>query len=170
MIVVCDTSPINYLLLTGCVTVLEELYGRIIMPGSVFAELQEPGAPQAVKVWMANLPDWVEVRSATKVPALPLDPGEQEAIALAEELRADFLLLDERKGREIAVNRRLPVIGTLGVIERAGTLGLLDVSKAISRLAKTNFRASASLMTQIVERDAMRRRNEPEKQPRSDNL
>ena len=99
MIVVSDTSPINYLILTDYIGLLEKLYGEIIIPGSVFAELQKEKAPAAVRSWSTALPVWAVIRHAGSLPDLPLDLGEREAIALAEELDADLLLIDELKGR-----------------------------------------------------------------------
>lgn len=103
MIVVSDTSRLNYLILIGQAQLLEKLYGRVLIPQAVWSELQSGGAPQAVQEWMVNLPGWVEI---SEVPdpdsTLRLDPGEQEAITLAQRLKADPVLLDERRGREMA--------------------------------------------------------------------
>jgi predicted nucleic acid-binding protein len=68
-----------------------------------------------------------------------LDPGEQEAILLAEELRADLLLMDDQEGRQEAERRALRVTGTLGVLERAAERGLLDLPAVLARLQATNF-------------------------------
>lgn len=158
MIVVSDTSPINYLILTGYIGLLEKLYGRVVIPVSVHSELQKDEAPQAVKAWISNLPEWIEIRkAATTLIGLSLDPGEQEAIALAEELRADLLLIDERHGREVAIKRNLPVIGTLGIIERAAAADLLDMTEAISRLRQTTFRVSENLFEDMLNRDSARK-------------
>jgi predicted nucleic acid-binding protein len=57
MIVVADTSPINYLLLTRKIEVLPQLFGRVIVPEAVFRELSDSLAPQPVRNWVARLPD-----------------------------------------------------------------------------------------------------------------
>src|SRR2546429_91394 len=99
MIVVSDTSPLNYLVLIGEVEVLWRLYGAVVIPEAVYEELTRPKTPDAVRQWMLQKPDWVEVRAA---PALAttfgLDPGEEEAIALAVMLQADLLLADDSSG------------------------------------------------------------------------
>ena len=59
MIVVSDTSPINYLLLIELIDVLPRLFGRVIIPQAVFAELGSHAAPQPVHEWASNLPDWL---------------------------------------------------------------------------------------------------------------
>jgi predicted nucleic acid-binding protein len=83
VIVVADTSPLNYLVLIGHVDVLHRLYGRVVMPAGVAAELRERRSPEAVRTWASALPDWLEVRSV-QVPADAVDSGEAEAIVLAE--------------------------------------------------------------------------------------
>jgi predicted nucleic acid-binding protein len=91
MIVVSDTSPLNYLILIGEAVVLERLYGRVLIPQAVWSELQSGGTPVSVQEWMANLPGWVEISEVLDPdPTLKLDPGEQEAITLAQRLRADL--------------------------------------------------------------------------------
>ena len=160
MIVVSDTSPINYLILTGYIDVLEELYSHVIIPASVFSELKSQRAPAQIQAWIAALPGWIEVRSATHDLGLPLDRGEREAIALAEELNADLLLLDEWRGRSVAIGRGLAVIGTLGIIERAADQRLLDLPEAIARLKQTTFHGASALFEKMLERHAKRR---PEK-------
>jgi predicted nucleic acid-binding protein len=119
MIVVSDTSPINYLVLVGQVGRLYDLYGRVIVPPSVMAELRAPQSPRLVQEWLSTQPTWLEVQSPSKAPDPRLNylgAGERDAIALAEELRADRLLIDDRDGRREAVDRDVPVVGTLGVL------------------------------------------------------
>jgi predicted nucleic acid-binding protein len=115
VIVVADTSPLNYLILIEHDSVLPKLYGRVIVPPEVLQELSHPDAPNAVRSWLKNTPTWLEVKapSAPPDPALGLlDPGERQAIQLAEEQRADLLLIDERKGSEEAKRRGLTTTGT----------------------------------------------------------
>src|SRR6266851_985192 len=108
MIVIADTSPLHYLVLLEHTEVLQHLYGRVLIPRAVVRELQAERTPPRVRQWIASPPSWLEVREITvpQDPALAeLDPGEREAIALAEALRADALILDEKSGRREA--RRL---------------------------------------------------------------
>lgn len=81
-----------------------------------------------------------------------LGAGERDAITLAEELRADRLLIDDRDGRRKASRRKLPVIGTLGVLAASAERGLLDLPEVIERLRTTTFRASPQLLTALLER------------------
>jgi len=96
MIVVADTSPINYLVQIEQVSILSRLYGRVLIPHAVFHELTHPVAPPEVRDWAVSLPVWLEILTPQSSLRLPrLDPGESEAIALALESNADFLLIDD---------------------------------------------------------------------------
>jgi predicted nucleic acid-binding protein len=147
MIVVADTGPLNYLVLAGAVGVLQPLYTRVIVPETVVAELKVAGAPAAVRTWIAQPPDWLEVRPDPPCdPTLPfLDPGESAALTLAELLKADQVLIDDWAGRTEAERRRLHVTGTLGVLADAHLAGLLHFDSALVRLRTTNFRLSAEV-------------------------
>jgi len=162
MLVVADTSPINYLVLLAQTGVLPALYTRVLLPPAVVTELQDLEAPEEVRSWAANLPAWCEVRR----PALlgeaetlaHLGAGEREAILLAQELRADVLLMDEEDGRQAARSRALTVTGTLGVLERAAERGLLDLPRTLARLLNTTFRVRDELIQAMLARDAARKR------------
>jgi len=84
------------------------LYGRVIIPEAVVRELQAQRTPEVVRQWITSLPQWLQVRHIA-VPPDPapaeLDPGEREAIALAETLRADALIIDDKIGRREAERR-----------------------------------------------------------------
>jgi predicted nucleic acid-binding protein len=161
MIVVADTSPLNYLILVGEAELLHQLYGRVLIPQGVLSELEDPGAPSAVVEWTERRPAWLEVRKVTvrlKGASEELDLGEKEAIALAEEYRPHVLLLmDEDAGRREARRRNLRTTGTLGVLDDAAERGLVDLAVAIQRLRSTNFRASDSLLDWLIAHDRQRK-------------
>jgi len=165
MIVIADTTPLNYLVLIDQPNLLPRLYGRVFIPQAVYEELQAEGAPAPVRDWAAHHPAWLEVRS----PSIPLgagpgglDPGEWEAIILALELKADLLILDDRDARIEASRRKITVIGTLRVLEDAAQLGLIDLRQALQRLQQTTFRASAKLLQAMLERaDARKKKQQP---------
>jgi predicted nucleic acid-binding protein len=143
------------------IQLLPQLYGSIIIPPGVVGELTHPATPQSVRIWMDPLPEWVTVKSPQKpLPVFPtvLGPGEQEAIALAEELVADALLVDDEAARSEAQRRNIPVQGTLGILDLAAEHRLLiNLPDAIRRLRATNFRASEKLLDFFLERDAVRK-------------
>jgi predicted nucleic acid-binding protein len=87
IIVVADTSPLNYLVQINREHILPALYARIFVPTAVLQELNHPGTIPAVRRWLESMPSWLIVRSmASDVdPALAkLDPGEREAIQLPD--------------------------------------------------------------------------------------
>jgi predicted nucleic acid-binding protein len=87
MVVISDTSPINYLVLIGRIDVLPALYRRVQLPPAVLAELSAASAPSVVSRWVANLPPWVDrvgVVSGTESIPVGLGLGEREALGLAE--------------------------------------------------------------------------------------
>lgn len=117
MTVIADTSPLNYLVLVGKETILPRLYGRVVCPDAVITEMLHKDAPPEVRVWAAYPPAWIEViKPSTNDPSLEaLGNGEREAICLTIELAADLLLIDERAGRQAAVERGLKIAGTEGI-------------------------------------------------------
>jgi predicted nucleic acid-binding protein len=124
MIVVADASPLNYLIQINCDTILPKLYERVFVPATVIEELRHTSAPLTVAAWLHQMPEWIDVRvvSGKQDAALEvLDPGEREAIQLAEEQHADLLLIDERHGRLEAKRRGIATTGTLGVLLAAFT-------------------------------------------------
>jgi len=154
MIVVADTSPLNYLIQIECDRLLPQLYGRIVAPSAVMQELGDPRAPAVVSLWLTHVPQWLEIRLSSCPPdseLAHLGQGEREAIQLSEELSADLLLIDERDGRQEAKRRGLRTTGTLGVLLSAGERGFIDPREAYRRLVQeTSFRSSAALEAQFL--------------------
>jgi predicted nucleic acid-binding protein len=101
-----DKSRSTHLILIGKVDLLKQLYARILVPPAMLAELKHPLAPKPVQDWAVKAPPWVEVLSPKGSLVLgQLDPGEGEAIALAAEIHADLVLMDEQAGRQESVRR-----------------------------------------------------------------
>ncbi|MEE8305559.1 MAG: DUF3368 domain-containing protein [Candidatus Tectomicrobia bacterium] len=160
MLVVADTTSLRYLILIAHADVLHTLYGRVLIPQAVFDELQHVRTPPAVHTWLAQLPQWLEIHQVHDAPdetLQHLDPGEHEAIVLAQALHADLLLMDDWDGRQEAERRHLAVTGTLGVLERASIRGLLDLPTAIARLQMTNFYVRDEIVQELLARDSARK-------------
>lgn len=150
MIVVADSSPLHYLILIGQTTLLRELYGEVMIPDAVIAELTAPGSPTLVKTWLSEMPDWLTVlRVSSEAVAgvtASLDLGERAAIALAESVRADLLLMDDADARREARRRHIRVTGLVGVLIAAAERNLIDVQDVLTRLGSTNFYIDESLI------------------------
>ncbi|MGB8536100.1 MAG: hypothetical protein WCD57_06780 [Acidobacteriaceae bacterium] len=145
MIVVADTSPLNYLIRLGRPDILREIYGRVLVPRAVLTEMQHPEAPAEVRAWASAPPTWLEERQVEQVDGsltAELGAGEREAISLALEVGADVLLIDERAGRHEAEMRHIEVAGTLAVLLQASLRGYFDFPEAIKQLRQYGFCAS----------------------------
>lgn len=161
-LVVSDTSPIHYLVLCGAIDVLPRLFERVIIPRSVFAELQHERTPTVVRDWISSLPTWATVQAGPAISTdVPIDPGEREAIGLAVEIHAAGILIDDREGRRVARQHGLIVIGTLGVLEVAAARYLIDFPTIIQKLRETNMRLDEQIVTEALQRDAERKRQPP---------
>ena len=156
MIVVADSSSLRYLILVDSTQLLQQLFGRVVVPDVVAGELSATSAPIAVRGWIAQPPKWIEIVqvSGDAVDAVSddLDIGERAAIAVATELSADVLLIDDAAGREEARRRGIRVTGTLGVLRAAAERGLIDVSAVVTRLKATNFYVDDALIEAIFQR------------------
>lgn len=153
MIVISDTGPVTNLLQIERLNLLKELFQKIVIPTGVFAELSHIPAQRLA---LEEL-DWVEVKEAPQSELFhkllgSLDRGEAEAIALAVESKAELLLIDERKGRDVADDLGVRKTGTLGVLIRAKEKGLLSkVKPEMDKLIKeTRFRIHAELYQGIL--------------------
>jgi len=132
MTIISDTSVITYLIQLKYLHLLKALFGEVIIPQKVKEELikitnQEPVLKQN---------DWIkEVKlKGTKLYEellIQLDPGEAESIALAVEIEADLLLIDEKKGRQIAEKYNIRITGLLGILIRSKNEKMLDNLKPI---------------------------------------
>jgi predicted nucleic acid-binding protein len=149
VIVIADTTPLNYLILSDSIDIVPTLYGRVTVPQAVFDELRDAKAPAAVRRWVASTPAWLEPRQATDsqdARLRRLGPGEREVIILAEQLRADSIIVDDLAARREAKRRNLHVIGTLTVLYEAAGADLLDFPETVQKLVRAGFHASPALI------------------------
>jgi len=163
MIVVCDTSPLNYLILVGAEHVLPVVFGTVLAPPAVLLEMRHVKASERVRRWAAAPPAWLEVRAPRSTLFFDhLGPGELEAIALAMEVGADRALIDDRAALAVANQLGVACVGTLAVLDLAAEKGLVDIPAVVSELGKTSFHPSQRLVDRLIQRDEARRRP-PEK-------
>jgi predicted nucleic acid-binding protein len=162
VIVIADTSPLNYLVLIGEIDVVPELYQTVVIPADVLEELRSPNTPAVVLAWSRKTPDWLHVEVPKMMPAdadlAILGKGERAAIALALEHQDALLLIDEGKGRRAAKSRQIGIIGTLGILDMAAARGILDLPAAVKRLQQTNFHVAPRLLGKLLEQDIERKR------------
>jgi len=162
MIAVSNTTPLRYLIAIGHENLLGQLFEKVFVPAAVQDELTEARTPENVRNRVLSLPTWFEVRTVRETDAtvfpVTLHRGEREAILLAETLRSDVLLIDEQIGRTIALSRSLPLSGTLGVLERADTMGLVaNFPEVLKQLKASGFFVAESLEQQLLQRHRVRK-------------
>ena len=156
MVVASNTSPIMNLTAVEQLVLLQQLYAKVIIPQAVYEELviggEQPGSTEVQTF------GWIETKSVTDqtlVTALlgELDRGEAEAIALAKELQAERLLLDERRGRAVAFRFGLRVTGVLGVLIEAKRKGHLQIVKPVldALVAEAGFWVSPQLYRRVLQ-------------------
>lgn len=153
MIVVSDTSPICYLLLINQIDILQALYRVAIVPKIVADELGASEPPPIVKSWIAQPTTWLEIQPTELPKGIELgklDPGERDAILLAEQLKADLVILDDKSARRIAVERGLKIIGLLGIVKDAAKSGLLDLEMTFEQLQDVGFWVSPGLLERLL--------------------
>ena len=158
MLVVSDTTPLNYLVLIGHVDVLPKLFDQVVTSPAVLSEMSQAGAPTTMRSWAASPPAWLGLQRPKAIDLrLELGPGELEAICLAREIVADAVLIDERKGAQAAMSLGLAVTGTLGVLLLAHERGAVDLEVAFDSLKQTSFRAAPGLYERLL-RESRRNR------------
>ncbi|MCA9963612.1 MAG: DUF3368 domain-containing protein [Anaerolineales bacterium] len=156
MIVVSDTSVLVNLAWLNHLDILPTLYGEVTIPTAVWEEIVVSGAGKVGSHEIAQA-TWVKHQQPTNTSLInslrqALDIGEAEGIALALELDADLLLIDERLGRMTAKYFDLEIIGLLGILVQAKQEGLVDQIKPLLDQLRfeIGFRISKQLYQEVL--------------------
>ena len=156
MIIVSDTSPVSNLLIVDRLYLLESLFGRIIIPKAVYAELVRL-EDFGISIQAIREATWIEILSPSNHQLVEklsqtLDAGESAAIALALELHAELILMDESEGRAFARSYGLNPTGVVGLLIRAKAQGLIShVKPELDMLIRqANFWISAPFYKQVL--------------------
>ena len=169
MTVVSNMSPLHYLILIDCVHVLPLLYGRVFTPPAVIDEMKAPSTPEVVRRWAESPPAWLEILEPAVIEDIPRlgqgkrGAGEKAAIALAREIQADALFIDDKKGIQEAQKRGLKPVRMLTIVDRAAERGFIDNLPDVlaSLLDSTPFYAGREVLKVVAE---MKRRDFERKQ------
>ncbi|MBH8574828.1 DUF3368 domain-containing protein [Nostocaceae cyanobacterium CENA369] len=160
MIIVSDTSPITNLAAIGQLDLLRQLYSNVTIPQAVYHEMVDVDriVPGAVEVQQLSWIQTVRVVNSRQVAEIQqqhnnIDLGEAEAITLSIELKADLLLMDERRGRTVALDYGLNVTGLLGVLLQAKKQGVIPAIKPLiaQLIATADFRVSQQLYAIVLQ-------------------
>jgi predicted nucleic acid-binding protein len=145
--VVSNAGPLITLATLGRLDLLKALFGQVVIPPAVYEEVvvRGSGEPGSREVEEAA---WIRTRQVTDRLAVQLlretlDAGESEALVLAQELDARYVLLDDGQARRKARLIGLEKTGTLGILLMAREAGLiLAVGPILDELRRTDFRMS----------------------------
>jgi len=163
MIVVSNSSPLIAFSRISKLDLPKDLFGTIMIPGDVFSEL-------TIKGHKFNQ-NWIDVRqvankSLIKSLRLRLDRGESAAIALASELEADRLLIDERPGRRIAEYMETEVAGTVALLVKLARAGKIEIKEELDNLIRNYFWLSKKLYRWALESGGITQQNTDQDRPR----
>lgn len=156
MIVVADTSVLINLCRAGQGALFRKLFREVVIPPEVSTEFQRlaAGSPRfAGLVLPAGIRQQTPTRTSPIVlAATGLDPGESAALSLAVEIHADAVLIDERRGHEVARHLGLRTIGVLGILLQAKTAGhLAAIGPVLDALQRdAGFWLAASLRNHVL--------------------
>lgn len=146
-VIVSDTTTITNLFIIGYEWILSEVYQMIFIPRAVYNELS---VIKSQKEWIDNQ-SWIEIIDVTSKDKLTyltgvLDGGEVEAISLALNINADWLIIDEAKGRKVAQNLGINIVGLIGVLLIAKEEKVIErIEPLLDSLVKSQFRISDQL-------------------------
>lgn len=158
MLVVSDTTPIISLMKDNKLEVLKKLFKEIVIPEAVYNELtsNRKFPDEAALIRECDFIKTVKIEDKRLIDVFQklsgLDLGESEAIIYSDEHKADLLMMDEAKGRSVAKQMNIRVIGTLGILQLANENGLMtgeDVRHCIMVL-KANQRHISDQLVEMV--------------------
>ena len=155
MIVVCDSTILIGLAKIGKLDLLRDIFSKVYIPEEVFKEVSErgkdkPGAKLIKEtVWIEK--KFVNDRTQVNFLTASLDKGEAEVLALAKELNANLILIDEQKARKSAVIAGFDVVGLVGLLIVAKNQGLIkEIKPYIEDLKMKKFRISDKLVIEAL--------------------
>lgn len=145
--VVADTSPLIALHQIGHLSVLKSLFVEVQIPPAVAREATRS---------LPELPSWITTRKLTQpigseVLRASLGRGESEALALALEVKAEVVIVDDRPARRLALGLGLPVVGTMGILLRAKRTDFIpSVRPLLEKLLDVGFRLSPAIREKVL--------------------
>ena len=159
MIVISDTTPIVSLIKISRIDLLEKLFGEVCIPEAVFRELTTNTIFESEAEIVKNS-SFLKITPVKNLKSLEilqaasgLDDGESEAIILADELKSDILVIDERKGRKVAQKLGITITGTIGILIQAHDEKIIstkEIKSYLEQLRNSSIRLSESLIQEAL--------------------
>ncbi len=156
MIIVSNSTPLIGLASIGRFDLLRQLFGEIQIAQAVYEETVVQGREEGSAKRQVATATWVKThvvqdRLAIEVLLDELDRGEAETVVLAREVKADWVLMDEKKGRRKLTQLGIEKIGTLGILLKAKQAGLLKrIQPEVEQLRQQGFSISPALIDAIL--------------------
>jgi hypothetical protein len=154
--IVSNTSPISNLAQIGQLDLVQQLYKTVLIPYAVYQELSDERAGETINTAI-QVANWLKVQSVENQDLVnelrsQVNIGEAEAIVLATEQKANRLLIDERLGRQVAIDLGVKVTGVLGILLAAKRQNLITATQPImdDLVTKANFRVSEQLYIEVL--------------------
>ena len=150
--VIVNSTPVIGLANIGRLDVLRQMYGTITIPQAVFDEIKSPSVQRQVNAKR----DWIRVEqindaSQKQMYRAKLHAGEVEVMILAQEKKADLVILDDNAAKKTAKFLGLRVIGTLGILVLAKKRGYIkEVSPVLDALKRDGFFVSDDLCNLVL--------------------
>ena len=155
MMVISDTSCIGYLIIIDKLLLLKENFSKIIIPETVHKEILQLSSKYNLNKYLKS--EWITSMTITNYKLYKellnkVDEGESEAIVLSQEIHADLLLIDERKGTQLARSLGIKTLGLLGVLLLSKEKQIIPLVKPIldELIANTTFRIDKILYTNVL--------------------
>lgn len=153
MILVADSSALIALSISDGLQLLEPLYGNVLVPQAVYTEVTGCEKPESHRLqnFLKDRIRTVDTANYVYLDAYA-DQGETEAMLLYKQLKANKLLIDDRRGRRIAQLNGISIIGSLGVLLAAKKQGLLNrVAPALTKLTQSRIYMDPDLLQTVLE-------------------
>ncbi len=153
MILVADASALIALSACDSLALLEALFGTVLVPQAVFLEVAAVDKPQSdrLRSYLQGKVRAVDMRGFVFLDAFA-DAGETQAMLLYKELAADYLLIDDKRGRKVAKINQIKTVGSLGVLLQAKRAGLISrVAPLIEQIAASPVFMSESLIQTVLD-------------------
>ncbi len=154
MRVVVDSSPLIALCLIGQLPLLKRLFEEVYVAPAVYFEVVEKGKGR-IGSDEVRQSDWIKVKEITNTLAVSilktyLDSGEAKSIVLSLEMGADLLILDEKKGRDIAEQQELKIAGTAAILKWGVEKKIIfDLASILDKLQTCGFRLSKEVYNSL---------------------
>jgi len=153
MILVADSSALIALSACKSLSLLEQLFGSVVVPETVYLETTRPNKKEAhaLKIFLQGKVHQVDLQGYVFLDAFA-DAGETEAMLLYKQISADKLLIDDQRGRKVARINQISTIGSLGILLAAKEKGLVsEVSALLREIEKSDIYLRPQLIAMVLE-------------------